>query len=72
MRRGAPGSIPGRIEAEAMTLTGYAEAPVTPWETASGSKAVVCAGSGERTCTASMRYQGEAGWYLSTCSTSTR
>jgi len=61
--KGRAGKYPGRIEAEAITLTGYSEAPVQPWETASGSKAIVCAGSGPRTCTATMRHEGEAGWH---------
>ncbi|HEY3442244.1 MAG TPA: alpha-glucuronidase family glycosyl hydrolase [Paludibaculum sp.] len=62
--RGRAGHYPGRTEAEAMMLTGYTEAAVTPWETASGSKAVVCLGGGTRTCTASLRHQGEAGQYV--------
>ena len=61
--QGRAGHYPDRVEAEAMTLTGYTEAAVQPWETASGSKAVVCLGSGPRTCTAMLRHQGEAGWY---------
>jgi len=32
----------GRFEAEAMTAVGYEAVEVTPWETASGGKAVVC------------------------------
>ncbi len=61
--KGRAGKFPGRIEAEAMTLAGYSEAPVQPWETASGTKAVVCEGSGARTCTATLRYEGEPGWH---------
>ena len=37
------GHHPGRVEAEAMSLTGYAVQPITPWEDASGSKAITCA-----------------------------
>jgi alpha-glucuronidase len=61
--KGRAGKYPGRIEAESMKLTGYVEAPVLPWETASGTKAIVCAGSGVRTCIATMRHEGEAGWH---------
>jgi alpha-glucuronidase len=39
---GRVGHDPGRIEAESMQLDGYTVADVTPWETASGGKAVVC------------------------------
>jgi alpha-glucuronidase len=39
---GRVGHHPGRIEAEAMTATGYVSQDVTPWETASGGKAMVC------------------------------
>ena len=56
---GRVGRHPGRVEAEAMTLSGYAEKPVTPWEAASGEKAVEC---GTSSCTATFRYNGEAGW----------
>ena len=41
---GRAGHFPGRHEAEAMTLNGYAPIDVTPWETAGGGKAVACAG----------------------------
>ncbi len=41
--KGRVGRHPGRIEAEAMTLTGYEPVDVKPFEAASGSKAVVCA-----------------------------
>ena len=40
--KGRVGNYPGRTEAESMTLDGYSIVPVTPWETASGSKAVEC------------------------------
>jgi alpha-glucuronidase len=52
------GFYPGRIEAESMDLSGYAPTSVTPWETASGGKAVECS-SGR--CTAGFRYGGESG-----------
>ena len=35
-------NYPGRIEAESATLSGYVVTGVTPWETASGDKAVEC------------------------------
>jgi alpha-glucuronidase len=58
------GNYPGRIEAESMTLSGYTASPVRPWETASGSTAAVCSGSGPRTCTARFAYQGQSGWNI--------
>jgi alpha-glucuronidase len=58
---GRVGNYPGRIEAEAMTLDGYAIKPVTPWEDASGGKAIECAGA--MSCSASFRYDGEPGWH---------
>lgn len=60
--QGRAGNFPGRIEAEAMRFAGYQEIDVTPWETASGGKAVECASpTGE--CSASFRYDGEPGWF---------
>jgi alpha-glucuronidase len=56
---GRVGRHPARVEAESMNLTGYRAVAVTPWEAASGEKAVEC---GEGTCVASYRYNGEAGW----------
>lgn len=50
----------GRIEAEGMTLDGYDVVPVTPWEDASGGKAVSCA---SEKCSASTSFAGPAGWY---------
>ena len=40
--RAASAACPGRLEAEAAQLTGYAPIDVTPWETASRGKAVAC------------------------------
>jgi alpha-glucuronidase len=57
--KGRAGRHPNRFEAETMTLDGYKVTNVTPWETASGEKAVAC---GASTCTASMKYEGRAGW----------
>jgi alpha-glucuronidase len=51
---------PNRIEAESMTLTGYAAVDVTPWETASGGKAVVC---DLPKCTAQTTWTGADGVY---------
>jgi alpha-glucuronidase len=48
-----------RMEAENARLSGYVEVAVTPWETASGEKAVECRGAN---CTAVFRYSGEAGF----------
>jgi alpha-glucuronidase len=39
---GRVGHYPDRIEAESMQADGYTKVDVTPWETASGGKAVVC------------------------------
>jgi alpha-glucuronidase len=58
--KGRVGRYPGRVEAESMQLQGYEVKPVTPWEAASGGKAVECGGT---QCTASFRYDGAPGWY---------
>jgi len=58
--KGRVGKYPGRFEAEAMKLEGYAVRDVTPAEDASGGKAIACAAG---TCTAAMPFTGEAGWY---------
>lgn len=58
--KGRVGAYPGRIEAESMTLEGYAVRAVTPAEDASGGKAVACAAA---QCVASFRYAGAPGWY---------
>jgi len=51
-------NYPGRLEAESATLTGYVVKDVTPWETASGDKAIECASA---SCAATFRYAGAAG-----------
>jgi alpha-glucuronidase len=56
------GAPRGRVEAEAMTLEGYAPVDVTPPEAASGGRAVRCDGA-PRACVARFRYQGAAGWW---------
>jgi alpha-glucuronidase len=55
------GHFPGRVEAESMTLEGFSVSPVTPWETASGGKAIVCGPA--RTCSSTYRHAGDAGLY---------
>src|SRR6202522_1983475 len=49
---GRVGHYPNRIEAESMQADGYTTVDVTPWETASGGKAVVCNRSSTCTLTA--------------------
>jgi len=58
--KGRVGHYPGRYEAEAMQLAGYTVRDVTPWEDASGGKAVACASG---TCSAAVKFDGAAGWY---------
>lgn len=55
------GHDPDRIEAESMQLSGYASVDVTPWETASGGKAVAC--TGQSSCSASFKFDRAAGTY---------
>jgi alpha-glucuronidase len=58
--KGRVGHYPGRFEAEALALEGYVAKDVTPWEAASGGKAIECAAE---KCAASLRYEGKPGWY---------
>jgi alpha-glucuronidase len=51
---------PNRVEAESMKLSGYTVVEVTPWETASGGKAVTC---DLPECTAQTAWTGSDGWY---------
>ncbi len=60
--KGRVGRHSERIEAESMELTGYEPVDVTPWEGASGGKAVICA-QGLRMCAAQMKFNGDDGWY---------
>jgi alpha-glucuronidase len=60
--KGRAGHFANRVEAEAMRLTGYQIADITPWEAASGSKTIQCTSS-DRHCSASFRYDGKAGWF---------
>ncbi len=55
---GRAGHYPNRLEAEDARLTGYKVIDVTPWEDASGGKAVSCP---EATCTAQWTYSGATG-----------
>ena len=55
------GIYPDRIEAEAMRLQGYSAVDVVPRENASGGQAIECAQP--LGCTASLRFEGDAGWY---------
>ncbi len=58
--KGRAGHLPNRIEAEAMELDGYTAVDVTPWENASGGKAVQCE---REKCSATFRFDRAAGWY---------
>ena len=58
--QGRVGHAEGRVEAESMTLDGYAAQDVTPWETASGGKAIACP---RAACAATYRFTGPAGRY---------
>jgi hypothetical protein len=57
---GRVGNHPGRVEGESMTLDGYAVEAVTPWETASGGKAIGCS---KQACSASFRFDGRPDLY---------
>jgi alpha-glucuronidase len=58
--KGRVGRYPGRFEAESMALDGYKVTDVTPWEAASGGKAIQCPAA---KCTATLRFTGAPGWY---------
>jgi alpha-glucuronidase len=60
--RGRAGHFPNRTEAESMQLSGYETVAVTPWEAASGARAVRCA-PGAGTCSATLTFQGRPGQY---------
>jgi alpha-glucuronidase len=59
--QGRVGHHPGRIEAEDMKASGYIPVDVTPWETASGGKAVIC--RGPSACTLTTTVTRPAGQY---------
>jgi alpha-glucuronidase len=56
---GRAGHHPDRIEAESMRAIGYKSVDVVPWETASGGKAVACAGASPCTLTAALSRPAE-------------
>jgi alpha-glucuronidase len=58
--KGRAGHYPGRLEAEDARLTGYKVIDVTPWEDASGGKAISCA---ETVCKADWIWSGQPGRY---------
>ena len=58
--KGRVGIYPGRTEAESMTLDKYVIKFVTPWEGASGGKAIECASA---RCSAVFRYDSSPGWH---------
>jgi alpha-glucuronidase len=59
---GRAGHYPGRLEAEDARLSGYKIIDVTPWEDASGGKAVACdSNSAQKGCAAEWTYTGHAG-----------
>jgi alpha-glucuronidase len=56
------GHYPGRLEAEDARLSGFKVSDITPWENASGGKAVACElNSAQKTCIAEWTYTGHAG-----------
>jgi alpha-glucuronidase len=59
--KGRAGHFANRLEAETMQLQGYTSVDVTPWENASGGKAVSC--SNRKSCRASFKFDYTAGWY---------
>jgi alpha-glucuronidase len=59
--QGRVGQHPDRIEAEAMQLQGYVSVDVTPWENASGGKAVEC--TQQAGCSASFSFANKSGFY---------
>ena len=56
--KGRVGRYPGRMEAESARLDGYNPIEVTPWEAASGGKAVECATA---RCATTFMYSGAPG-----------
>jgi alpha-glucuronidase len=56
--QGRVGNHPGRMEAESASLEGYKTIDVTPWEGASGGKAVECAAA---RCATTFMYRGASG-----------
>ncbi|HEX5423781.1 MAG TPA: hypothetical protein VFW94_09550, partial [Candidatus Acidoferrales bacterium] len=60
--KGRVGHHPNRVEAESMKLDGYVVTDVTPWETASGSKAIICPDP-SKTCSATFNFRRRKGKY---------
>jgi len=60
--QGRAGHYPGRLEAEDARLAGYKVIDITPWEDASGGKAVSCAE--ERGCSAEWTWPNQPGRYI--------
>ena len=60
-RENRVGHHPGRIEAESTQLTGYTPIAVTPWENASGGKAIECAPQQSQSCSAKFAFNGITG-----------
>jgi alpha-glucuronidase len=58
--KGRVGNHPGRFEAETFQLKGYAVQALTPWESASGARAIACAAA---PCSATLRFEGTPGWH---------
>jgi alpha-glucuronidase len=59
--RGRVGHHPGRVEAEDMQLGGYTAVEVSPWENASGGKAIAC--TSPQGCSAAFHFDGASGQY---------
>ena len=59
--QGRVGFHPHRVEAEDMQLSGYTPVEVTPWETASGGKAIAC--TGPSPCSATFQFDRPSGTY---------
>jgi alpha-glucuronidase len=63
--KGRAGHYPGRLEAEDARLDGYKVIDITPWEDASGGKAVSCEQSdlisASKSCSAEWTYAGQPG-----------
>ena len=60
--KGRAGKFPNRYESETMNLDDYEVFDVTPWEAASGGKAVRCVAPAQHG-SVTFRYQGTAGWF---------
>jgi alpha-glucuronidase len=58
--QGRVGHHPNRIEAEWMQLSRYVPVDVTPWETASGGKAIACS---QTSCSATFPFTRAEGTY---------